>query len=549
MGGSEGEARAEGDGVPVVLDLPNDELGAAAEGLFIYLCPRALIVCNKSDRDRSGWDFVVDLPMQDGILDQRSKTTCHVQLKATKSVGTGNVQLRLSAADLLAKSPLPAVIIVFRMRPDGTPIRGYVVHLLGAPLEKLLRRLRHEQFIGNRDINRQSISFDYRKLGHPFEVTPQGLRAAIERACGPDPAAYSAEKLGQLAELGYGDDRIVGDVFFRPDSDEQLTRVVLGMVPLKPLAIQAFDNRFDMPVPYDHDMLNAVEEIMLSPPSAGGCEIVVTGAPLTPPATFHAEIFFAPPFDARLRMLIRHADFSFLFHEREADFETKGIFEQGGRTLDDLVMLLRAMANLASGEGAIVMSGDDGRFGPIKLPMSNVLTGPDVEDLPALYKIASDWRRLLELAGVRSKASLAIGDLWDSRWIQLAADLLLRAKPEARFAFDTDTIAGDGGALKAIYFNSAELAGDGISYGVEIELQPTTRDQRVYSSVSFRPIDVRPMVPDLYEYMEELASRYEHPIMIHPDHLREVGPERLEVAEAVGNGSDSGRETPLPSRQ
>src|SRR3546814_8328894 len=62
------------------------------------------------------------------------------------------------------------------------------------------------------------------------------------------------------------------------------------------------------------------------------------------------------------------------------------------------------------------MSGDDGRFGPIKLPMSNVLTGPDVEDLPALYKIASDWRRLLELAGVRSKASLAIGDLWDSRW-------------------------------------------------------------------------------------------------------------------------------------
>ena len=41
MGGSEGEARAEGDGVPVVLDLPNDELGAAAEGLFIYLCPRA----------------------------------------------------------------------------------------------------------------------------------------------------------------------------------------------------------------------------------------------------------------------------------------------------------------------------------------------------------------------------------------------------------------------------------------------------------------------------------------------------------------------------
>src|SRR3546814_1707522 len=134
-----------------------------------------------------------------------------------------NVQLRLSAAYLLSKSPLPSVIIVFRMRPDGTPSRGYVVHLLGAPLEKLLRRLRHEQFIGNRDINRQSISFDYRKLGHPFEVTPQGLRAAIERACGPDPAAYSAEKLGQLADLGYGDDRIAGDAFSSPDTADTPT--------------------------------------------------------------------------------------------------------------------------------------------------------------------------------------------------------------------------------------------------------------------------------------------------------------------------------------
>src|SRR3546814_7560562 len=93
------------------------------------------------------------------------------------------------------------------------------------------------------------------------------------------------------------------------------------MVPLKPLAIQAFDNRFDMPVPYAHEMLNAVEEIMLSPPSDGGCEIVVTGAPLTPPANFHAEIFFAPPFDARLPMLIRHAAFSFLFHDRACSAE------------------------------------------------------------------------------------------------------------------------------------------------------------------------------------------------------------------------------------
>ncbi|KTT68052.1 hypothetical protein [Sphingomonas sanguinis] len=527
--GSEGTVGAQDASAHAVADLPNDELGAAAEGLFTYLCPRALLVCNKSDRDRSGWDFVVDLPLPDGILDQRQKTTCHVQLKATKSVGTGHVQLRLSAADLLAKSPLPALIVVFRMKPDGTPIRGYLVHLLGAPLEKLLRRLRHEQYIGNRNINRQSISFDYRRLGDAFDVTPEGLRAAIERACGPDPAAYSSEKISQLADLGYGEDRIVGDILFSAESDEQLARVVLGMDPLKPMAMRTFDNRFGMPVPYDHDMLNAVEEIMLSPPSGGGCEVVVTGPPLTPPATFKAEMFFAPPFDARLRMLIRHPDFSFMFHEREADFETKAVFGQAGRSLEDLVMLLRALTNLASGDGAIVISGDDGRFGPIKLPVAMKLSGPDVDELPTLYRIATDWRKLLELAGVRSKASIGIYDLWDSRWVQLAAELLLRPDPAARFAFDTDEVRGDGGPMTAVYFNSAQLGVDGISYGVEIELAPIARDRRVYSSVSFKPIDVRPMVSDIDEYMEELASRYDHPLMIHPDNLREVDPEQLEI--------------------
>lgn len=75
-------------------------------------------------------------------------------------------------------------------------------------------------------------------------------------------------------------------------------------------------------------------------------------------------------------------------------------------------------------------------------------------------------------------------------------------------------------------------------YGVEIELQPSARDARVYCSVSFSPIDVRPMVPDLNEYMEELASRYENPIMIHPDNLREVESEQLEVAQIEEAAAD-----------
>ena len=514
--------------------LGGDDLGAAAEGLFTYLCPRADMICNRSDRDRSGWDFVVDLRMQEGLLDQRLKTSAHVQLKATSSIGTGSVTLRLSSADLLAKDPHPALIAVFRMRPDGTPIRGYMVHLLGEPLERLLRRLRHEEFSGRRSINRQRISFDYRRFGQSFDITPEGLRKAVEDACGPDPAAYASEKLRQLAELGYGDSRIVADAMFKVESEEHLARVVLGIEPLRPVRLRTFDNRFGMPVPYADEMLNVVEEITLSPPSGGGCQVAITGAPLTPAATFQAELVFAPPFDDRIRLAVRHADFSLMFHEREADFETKATFGEGRRSLQDAIMLLRALVNMAAGSAEIVITGDDRRFGPLRLPIARSLTGPYVDDLPSLLSIAEDWQRLLQFAGVHSVAEVSIDDLWDSRLVQLAAELLLRPAPQVHFAFDIDAIGEREWPLTAIYFNSAELAGDGISYAVEVELRRVGADGRTARSTAFKPIEVRPRVLDLDEYMDELAARFDAPIFIHPDNVVEVEASKLVTGEDVG---------------
>lgn len=52
--------------------LAADDLGAAAEFLFANLCTRARLTPNKSDRDRSGWDFVVDFPLARFAADWRT---------------------------------------------------------------------------------------------------------------------------------------------------------------------------------------------------------------------------------------------------------------------------------------------------------------------------------------------------------------------------------------------------------------------------------------------------------------------------------------------
>lgn len=233
--------------------LPPDELGEAAEALFKNLCARTRLTCNKSDRDRSGWDFVVDFPMAADsgatLLDQRQKQRCNVQLKATAAVGSGTVSLKLSAAELLAKEPQPAFIIVFRMRRDGEAVKGYLIHLLAAPLAKILRRLREAEARGRRDTHNLKISFDYRRLGRPFALTPEGLRAALEEGCGGDPAAYVREKLHQLEILGYEQGHLAGNAWFQVESDDQLSRILLGNGAASPGAFRSVRHPLRHPDP------------------------------------------------------------------------------------------------------------------------------------------------------------------------------------------------------------------------------------------------------------------------------------------------------------
>ena len=173
--------------------LSSDELGAAGEAEFEGLCARAKLVCNKSNRDVTGWDFVVEFPMPrpgpSVALDQRPPTSCCVQLKST--AGRDPVSLRLSSAERLAKDVRPAFIVVFRLSPDGQGVVGYLVHLLGPALARVLKRLRTAHANKSWDVNHARLSFDYRKFG-------------VRRGDGPRPGhARDGTSFGSLPQLDF----------------------------------------------------------------------------------------------------------------------------------------------------------------------------------------------------------------------------------------------------------------------------------------------------------------------------------------------------------
>lgn len=509
-------------------ELMPDELGAAGESLFAALCARAGLVCNKSDRDRAGWDFVVEFPMpQPGVgipLDGRSPTACAVQLKSTATAGP--IKVRLSAAERLAKDPRPAFIVVFRLTPGGEGIAGFLIHLVDRALGKVLHRLRVAHANKAFAVNRATISFDHRKLGTRFALTPDGLRQALIDAIGDDPAAYLAEKQRQLSELGYRGMGLEAEVLVRLENIEHLSDIALGLAPLKPERLRAYDTRFGIRLPYAGPVFDDIEELRIDPPSVGRCVVAIRGPGLLPAAVFDAEMVAGLPLKAEggTWLLVRHADFSIKFGSESAAFASTGEFDKTVRSLGAWIALMRGLTYLASGDGVITLAPESTLGTQLTLPMSSKLDGPYLNQLPDWLRFLLGWERLLSLAGMQSGEPFSIQALWDVRDAALAVELFGDHPTRAWFAFDRKDIGQPGGPVDAVYINTATMAGASISYGVQITLEPNEATPGEYRSTRFQALDVRPAVPDLQDYGEDLADKHDLKIVINPDNVTEIDP-------------------------
>lgn len=254
-------------------DLESEHIGHIGESQFQLLCAQASLVSNKSTVDVMGSDFLVEFPVErfggDVALDQRQAKAVRVQLKSTVGRKASRVRLSLSAVDRLAKDAHPSVIVVFRISQDGKSQSGYLVHLIGDELAKVLKRLRLAEANEAYDINNAGISYDYEKLGARFDPTAEGLLEALNSVCRVDPAAYTVEKQRQLAELGYEKGRFEAEAIAFIEGPHHLNNVLLGITPLKPKEIRIFDTRFDVRIPYRGTLFDDLSELVFTPPSLG----------------------------------------------------------------------------------------------------------------------------------------------------------------------------------------------------------------------------------------------------------------------------------------
>lgn len=505
-------------------ELDPDRIGRIGESLFASLCERAGLYCNKSAVDMMGWDFIVEFPMvpagQSLSLDQRPISAARVQVKSTFGRGSSRIRLSLSAIDRLAKDHGPALIVVFRLREDGEPLSGYLVHLIGNELARILRRLRLAESRNVNDINHLNISYDYEKVGVRFQPTPAGLLAALSAACGQNPGAYMIEKQRQLTKLGYENGQFEVEALVKVDGPEHFSSLLLGLAPLKPDRLRVFDSRFGIRLPYQGTLFDDLEDMRLTPPTLGACEISVRGANFGQSARFDGEMFIGPPMAEPhgIELLARTADFIVRLTPPALKFESVGLINDTRRSLQGWAELIRALSLMATGEAILTISGND-RLPPITFPIDQPIVGPYLEELPVISSILDGWLKLLANAGLRSTAKFNFDTLWETTEAYRAVDILLSPKPQARFEFRRLETEMPSPLPEGVYFDNASFADTSITFSAKVFFEQSGDPEWPYWSTRFEALDVRPKVDDLQEYGMDQATAYGLRMLIDPSNL------------------------------
>ena len=295
-----------------------DELGEKGESRFKELCADVGLICNKSDRDRAGWDFIVESSFDDSAplsLDRRNAPlSCHVQLKTILST-TKSISLKLNMAERLAKEIKPSFICVFKVDEKLEFSDAFLIHISEDRLSAILKRLRKEGAKAKKKLSKQSISFtplDSERL----MVSGDALLIALKASCGNDMGEYSKAKQKQLKNLGYEERRFSANMRIAVPDKAQLMDIFFGTK--KEISVSDFkatETRFGISLPeFEHP--NA--KLTIQPQAIDKCTIKVRSDEFASPAIFEGEVYLSPSILLPMqRMRIESEMFSIQFDRDE----------------------------------------------------------------------------------------------------------------------------------------------------------------------------------------------------------------------------------------
>lgn len=205
-----------------------EDLGDWAEDRFALYCSQAGVIANKSNKDRTGWDYLLEFPQPNsGSVPpdlHKTEATARAQVKSNEK-GKPKTRLKLSNAHRFAASPDPCFLILAAPTNGGEPVRFYAKHFWKPEIERTLKRLRESEKKG-KPPNQQWLNITLSEADDHTHDLIEWMRSIV---LSQSRATYSNEKHRLNMTLGYEDGQYVGTVTFAQNKLETFVDHSIGL--------------------------------------------------------------------------------------------------------------------------------------------------------------------------------------------------------------------------------------------------------------------------------------------------------------------------------
>jgi len=488
------------------ITLSNDDLGDWGESQFRSLCSASGLIANKAERDKMGWDFLVELPPDATAaslpLDCRpNRLGCRVQIKTQWRRDDGRFKMTLSAAQRLAMDPGPSFIIVLTAVPCGeiaepTLAFCHVIHMLDNNLERVLKRLREAAIDPqNTPLNSQELTYDPNLSGVEILPSGQALRDTLITVCGSDIQAYMAKKDEQKKNLGYASGRYQLSTTITAKDHDEFVEMMLGLRPVSLSKFEAFDARFGKLLPVNHIPEGATYSVEFKPNAAATCTLRIRGAGLKPPAVLRGEVYLpvvrVP--EPHMRMLVKAPFLTLSLNaggKTDVNLDSGGLFE-AELGLTEWQSYIRLLTIFGEERLEFDIEGNGQGMPHSVIEVESPTPLPQEPWFPFLIDVARKGEALLKLAGAEGRAT-SLEKLNDAaEGISWAYARLLDPTEAPPFTFQTSSdvslgdISTDIECLQADCLVVAEVA---LAYACKVTMRP----EPAGAALLWRQVDIKP---------------------------------------------------------
>jgi hypothetical protein len=184
------------------------DLGRMGENIFEAWCNSVGLIANKSQIDKTGWDYLVEFPLDHSngnpldLVPQAIE--CRIQVKSTDDCRK-SLQMSLKNIERLVKTSMPTFICVFHFDGKNTPQRAYLIHIGEKIIQRSLKRLRKQEAMPNNSIRKPTLTITYGNTDKLVAESGICLKQAIETHISSGIEKYHRWKCELLESLGYED--------------------------------------------------------------------------------------------------------------------------------------------------------------------------------------------------------------------------------------------------------------------------------------------------------------------------------------------------------